>query len=57
MNKTRKKIFYFIGSMFAIYLLIAFTTLKIDFRLWSIEVRAMFSIFAPMLSGLISLEA
>lgn len=56
MNKTRKKIFYFIGSMIVFYLLIAFTTLKIDFRLWSIEVRAMYAIFAPMMSMLTCLD-
>ena len=56
MIKKHKKIFYFIGSMVAIYLLIAFTTLKIDFRLWSIEVRLMYSMFAPMMSMLTCLD-
>jgi len=51
-----KKIIRFIALMLFIYLMIAFTTLHFDFRLWQMEVRFFYAAIAPLLSILACLE-
>lgn len=40
--------------MFVIYLLVSFVTLHIDFRLWSLETRIMYALFAPPICFMLS---
>ena len=50
----KKSITVFLLSMVVIYLLVAFVTLYIDFRLWHQGVRIMYALFAPCISTLIT---
>lgn len=49
-----KSITVFLLLMLATYLLIAFATLHIDFRLWSVETRIVYALFAPPICFMLS---
>lgn len=50
----KKSIIVFISLMLVFYLLIAFVTLHTDFRLWSLETRLMYALFAPPICFMLS---
>ena len=49
----KKSITLFLLSMVVLYLLVAFVTLQLDFRLWTESTRLMYALLAPPLSALI----
>ena len=50
-----KSIAVFILSMVILYLLVAFVTLHIDFRLWDNGARIIYALFGPIISTLITI--
>jgi putative effector of murein hydrolase len=50
-----KSITVFTVSMVVLYLLIAFVTLHIDFRLWHNGARIMYALFGPTISALLAI--
>lgn len=50
-----KLIAVFTSSMVILYLLIAFVTLHIDFRLWNEGTRIMYALFGPIISALLTI--
>ena len=53
-NHWIKRIVFFLTLMVLFYLIVAFVTLKIDFREWSQEARITYMFFSATISAIIA---